>query len=421
MTGRRSASGAGVLGGLQVVELASFVAAPSAGMTMAQLGASVIRIDPPGGAPDRDRWPLAPSGASLYWANLNRGKRSVVLDVRRPEGQELVLALSASGGPGGGVLVDNLGGAAWLDHEPVRCARADMIHVRVLGRADGAASVDYTANAATGLPGLTGPEDTTGPVNHVLPAWDLITGLHAVVGVLGALRRRETTGRGADLTVSLDEVALTGVANLGWAADAELTGRDRGRHGNYVYGSFGTDFETADGHRVMVVALTGRQWHSLGTATGTTAVFDALGESLGLDLDRDEDRFAARDVIAAVLRPWFGDHTLAEVTRSLDRERVLWGPYRSMTEAVATYADDRPGQVLRHVDQPGVGPMLCGVFPVRGLPTVEPVPAPMLGEHTEEVLDDVLGLSAAEIGRLADDGVVGIPSHTRRRSDARIA
>lgn len=397
------------LGDLQVVEVASYVAAPMAGLTLAQLGARVIRIDPPGGAPDRERWPLAPGGASLYWAGLNRGKRSVVVDVRRPEGQELVLALAAAGGHRGGVLIDNQPRARWLDDAAVRRARSDMVHARVLGRPDGGPSVDYTANAAAGVPDLTGPSNRSRPVNHVLPAWDLITGLHTALAILGAIRRRDTTGRGSHMTVSLDEVALSSIATLGWAAHAELAGHDRERHGNYVYGSYGIDFETADQRRVMVVALTARQWRALTEATGTTRALDAVSDAMALDLTRDEARFAAREVITAVLRPWFASRQLDEIAARLDDARVLWGPYRTITEAVAHHGADGRDDLLQHVAQPEVGSMLTAGHPVRGLARRAAAPAPVLGGDTVPVLTDLLGLTEREVGRLVAAGVVGVP------------
>jgi 2-methylfumaryl-CoA isomerase len=392
---------------LRVVEVASFVAAPSATLTLGQLGAEVVRVDPPGGAADRTRWPVAPSGDSLYWSALNRGKRSVVVDVRRPEGRELVVDLVAAGGPRGGVLVDNLAGARWLDTAALRERRPDVVHARLLGRPDGRPSLDYTANAAVGVPAMTGPSGD-GPTNHVLPAWDLLTGQYLVVAVLAALLRRSATGEGSDLVVSLDDVAMTGVANLGWAAHADLTGTDRGRDGNHLHGAYGTDLGTADGRRVMVVALGERQWRRLCAATGTGPAFAALADGLDLDLGDDAARYGARELVTAVLRPWFAARTVAEVGERLDEHGVLWGPYRTTTEAVAReLAADRADPLLRHVHQHGVGPMVVAGFPVRGLGRDDDHDAaPRLGADTEPVLADVLGLSAAEIGRLLADGVV---------------
>ena len=140
------------LAGIRVVEIASFVAVPLAGMTLASLGAEVIRVDPIGGAADYHRWPVTDDGTSIYWAGLNRGKRSVAADLRNSEGQELVARLITERGPGGGILITNVVGREWHSPESLSAARPDLIHLEVLGRADGSTGVDYTVNAATGFP-----------------------------------------------------------------------------------------------------------------------------------------------------------------------------------------------------------------------------------------------------------------------------
>src|SRR5215510_7547073 len=110
----RRVTGAAPLAGLRILEISSFVAAPLGGMTLAQLGAEVIRIDPVDGAGDTRRWPLAPSGVSLYWTGLNKGKRSVALDFRSAEGRRIVADLVAASGPDGGIVLTNAVGRNWL-------------------------------------------------------------------------------------------------------------------------------------------------------------------------------------------------------------------------------------------------------------------------------------------------------------------
>ncbi|MGY2082780.1 CoA transferase [Blastococcus sp. SYSU DS0539] len=402
MTGMETTSGR-PLADLSVVEFSSFVAGPSAGMTLAQLGAQVVRIDPLGGGNDHHRWPVAPDGASIYWASLNKGKRSVTVDVRSEAGRELVTALATAGS---GVFLDNAVGQRWLSYEVLSARRPDLVHVRVQGHRDGRPAVDYTVNAEVGVPQMTGPESMEGPVNHVLPAWDLLTGATAAVGLLSAVHERSVTGRGAHLEIALADVALAGVANLGWLADAELSGRDRSRLGNHVYGSFGTDFATADGQRLMVVALTEKQWRALCRVTATEDVFRALERALDADLDSESERYRLRETIAAVLRPWFAARTLDELAGRLDASRVLWSPYRTVRQAAARFSSDED-PVVRHVDQPGIGPMLAAASPLRwpdgGLP---PQPAPRLGADTAEVLTTLLGLTDAELGRLDDQQVI---------------
>ncbi|MGB8506708.1 CoA transferase, partial [Mycobacterium sp.] len=171
------------LDGITVVEVSSFVAAPLCGLTLSQLGAEVIRVDPIGGAADFRRWPLADSGRSIYWTGLNKGKRSATIDLRSLEGQELVQRLIAESD---GIVVTNAAGLAWLSHERLSAMRSDVISVQLLGRGDGSTGVDNTVNAAIGFPYVTGPADYAGPINHVLPAWDVCCGLYAALAVTAA-------------------------------------------------------------------------------------------------------------------------------------------------------------------------------------------------------------------------------------------
>ncbi|WP_227012583.1 MULTISPECIES: CoA transferase [unclassified Pseudonocardia] len=397
------------LDGLRVVECASFVAGPTGGMTLAQLGASVIRIDPIGGGPDHGRWPAAGHGTgdSYYWASLNKGKRSVTVDMRSDEGRELVLALATAPGEDRGVLVDNVVGRRWMANDALTARRADLIHVRVQGYPDGRPAVDYTVNAEVGIPQITGSEEGAAPVNHVLPAWDLVTGLTVSTTVLAALHQRTRTGRGVYSEIALSDVALAGVANLGWLSEAEEHGHERPRHGNHVYGSFGVDFACSDGERVMVVALTPGQWNALVTVTGTEAVFSALEKALDADLADETERYRLRETIAAVLKPWFLARDSATVETELNHARVLWGRYQGMTHVAGEHrAGVHP--LLADLTLPGGASGITARSPIRwdgehGAPGN----APQLGRETDDVLAGELGLSEAEIGALHDRGVVG--------------
>src|SRR5438067_3735416 len=251
-----------LLADLRIVEFSAFVAAPLGGMTMAQLGAGVIRIDPLGGAIDYNRWPVTESGASLYWAGLNKAKRSVALALDKPEGRELARAIAATPGAGGGIVLTNLPPLPGLDYAGLKGAREDIILLRLTGNRDGSAAVDYTVNAASGFPLVTGHGGT--PVNHVLPAWDIAAGLYLATALLAAERHRARTGQGQEVVAALADVMLATVGNLGYIGDVQINGNARPAIGNDLYGSFGRDFVTADGRRVMIIALTPRQWRALG-------------------------------------------------------------------------------------------------------------------------------------------------------------
>ena len=384
-----SQEGAAPLAGLRILEISSFVAAPLGGMTLAQLGAEVIRIDPVGGAADVGRWPLAPSGASLYWAGLNKGKRSVTLDFRTERGRGQVADLVANSGPDGGIVLTNAG-YPWLSYETLAARRPDLIHLRIAGRHDGGAAVDYTVNAATGFPLATGPEGADGPVNHVLPAWDVACGLYAATGLLAAERHRRLTGRGRAITLPLGDVALAITGHLGFIAQAQLTGEGRPRIGNHLYGAFARDFRTGGGDRVMVVTLTARHFADLARVTGLTETFSGLERMLGADFGSDADRYEHREVIAALLGPWFARHTIGEISDALAGTSVLWERYRTFAELAAS-PDLADNSLVRLIDQPGIGPVLATGIPLAQPGVGEIAPAPVLGADTAAVLGELLG------------------------------
>ncbi len=403
----------GILDGLRVIEGSAYVAAPLGGMTLAQLGADVIRFDQIGGGLDRNRWPVTDDGASLFWAGLNKGKRSIQVDLRSDRGRELLTALISEPGEDAGILLTNFPARGWLAYERLREHRDDLIMATITGNHDGSSAVDYTVNPATGFPWATGPRNLGVPFNHLLPAWDAITGTLVAAGVLAAERHRRRTGEGQSVTVALSDVAFAMVGNLGKIAEAQLCRRERQKEGNYLYGAFGRDFLTADGRRVMVVALTPTQWEALVEATELHAAFQLVEEAMDVDLSKEGDRFAAREVLGAILKPWTITHTLEQIGEIFDRHGVCWGPYQTFMELV----DQDPrcsteNPMFEQVEQPGIGSYLIAgsplLFSEHG--RLPPSPAPTLGEHTDEILADLLSLSETEIGRLHDDRVVAGPT-----------
>src|ERR1700759_3223627 len=176
-----------LLKGLRVVEGSAFVAAPTCGLYLAPMGAEVIRFDAIGGGPDFRRWPLADNGSSLYWEGLNKGKKSVALNLSSPAGREIGQRLPTSAGDDAGLFVTNFPVDGFLSYETLSQLRRDLICVRVMGWADGSQGMDYTISAARGLPQMTGPADDSRPVNHVLAAWDLLTGAYCAFAMVSAL------------------------------------------------------------------------------------------------------------------------------------------------------------------------------------------------------------------------------------------
>lgn len=401
----------GPLSHLRIVEGSAFVAAPLAGLTLAQAGADVIRFDPPGGGLDYRRWPrAAATGRSLFWTGLNKGKRSLCVDIRRPEGREIVQALVGAPGDGGGLLLTNFAGMPWLSDAVLRARRADVIKLEITGNHDGSNAVDYTVNPAVGLPAMTGDGGRDAPTNHVLPAWDIACGLTAAFGLVSATVERARTGQGRSISIALSDVAFATIGHLGMIAEAAVDGVDRPPSGNDLYGAFGRDFPTADGERVMIVALTPKQWSGLVKVCGIAAAVRELEARLGADLGEEGARYLHRDAIAALVGPWVAARPLAEVGAAFDAAGVSWGPYQTVREALQRDPRASPANPLfTMLQQPGVGSVLAAGSPlaVAGEARIDARPAPTLGADNDAILGDVLGMASGAIGKLYDDGVLG--------------
>ena len=400
----------GILKGLRVIEGSAFIAAPSAGMTMAQMGAEVIRFDPIGGGLDYRRWPVTANGESIYWAGLNKGKKSIAVDIRNPRGRDLLTQLICKPGDNNGIFITNFPAAGWLSYETLKSRRNDLIMLNIKGNRDGSSEVDYTVNPATGFPNLTGPVGDMAPVNHVLPAWDIATGLAAVNGILAADRHRRLTGEGQFISLALTDVAFSTLGNLGFIGEAQINGTERTTTGNNLFGAFGRDFVTKDGRRVMIVAITGRQWSAL---VETAEISEGVAEieiRRGLDLRREGDRYLATDDIATLLEVWCGSQNFSELSETLSSGGVSWGPYQSIKQALENdWRCSIKNPVFEEVDQPGIGTHLTPGSPLDfgAAPRETVQPAPILGQHTDEILGEILGLSGSEIASLHDDGIVG--------------
>ena len=404
-----------LLKGLRVIEGSAFVAMPFCGMTLAQQGADVIRFDPLQGGLDARRWPLSSEGKSLYWVGLNKGKRSIAVDTRTPEGRELVTGLITQPGENNGLFFTNFPASGWLGYDALKAHREDLIMLNLFGNPDGSTAVDYTVNCAIGIPFATGPthgDAPVNPVNHVLPAWDALAGVTAAMALVGADRHRRITGEGQFIKLALSDVAIAMVGNLGYIAEAQVNHQDHYSFGNYLYGAYGRDFETKDHRYVYVVAITKRQWKALCEATGLSEKMALIEQLLDVDLNQEGERFKARDAISSVLQPWFQDRTLDEARAAFDNTSVCWGPYQTFLQLV----EDDPrcsteNPMFAELEQPGIGSFLVPGSPLNfsGLERREPRRAPVLGEHTDEVLADVLDLSDAQIGKLRDSKIVGGP------------
>ena len=281
--------------------------------------------------------------------------------------------------------------------------------VSIIGSHDGTTAVDYTVNCAIGYPNATGYPDDPRPVNNVVPAWDLMCGQMAALGLLAADRYRFQTGHGDLVTLALTDVALAAAGMLGSLAEAQINRTERLPIGNDLYGAYGTDFVTKDGRRVMVVAISSKQWKGLQEATDTSLKVGELASRLGVDFSDEGERFLAREQLTEIFSSWFKERTFVEVSRELDEHGVCWGPYQSFIELVDE--DERcsiDNPLFSDLEQPGVGKHLVPGSPLAFSQTQDrgAAVAPQLGEHTEQILAEDLGLTPAAIGSLIDRGVV---------------
>lgn len=394
-----------LLSGLSVIEASSFVASPTAGLYCAQFGAEVIRVDQVGGGPDFRRWPVTSENNSLYWENLNRAKKSVALDLGRPEGRELLQELVRATGQ----FITNFPAEGFLSHAKLAEGRADLVTVRVMGWADGAPALDYTVNNAVGYPMMTGPGPE--PVNHVLPAWDLLSGAYAAFALLAAIQRRSQTGEGSEVRIPLSDVAIGTVANLGGIAEVLYSGENRPRLGNAVYGLFGRDFVTRDGQRTMIVVVTHRQWANLLGALELGEAVAAIEAARGVSFAKDDGlRFAHRDALYPLFEQAIGARNHADLAAALDAAGIVHSAYRTMLDAAKDprLVADNPMFSAFDANPSGFTYPAAGAFGT--IPQQErqaPQPAPRNGQHSEEVLASRLKLSSGEIARLIDSGIVG--------------
>lgn len=392
-----------LLNNLSVIEASSFVASPSAGLYLAQMGAEVIRVDQIGGGPDFHRWPVTEDNNSLYWENLNRSKKSVALDLSSPQGRELLKELVRKTGQ----LVTNFPADGFLSHTKLSAGYPELVTVRVMGWADGSPALDYTVNNSVGYPMLTGAGAE--PVNHVLPAWDLLTGAYAAFAMLAAIRHREQCGKGSEVRIPLSDVAIGTVANLGGIAEVLFSGANRPRLGNAVYGLFGRDFVTADNVRTMIVVVTPRQWANLVVALKLESAVAALETRCGVSFASDDGcRFAHRDALFPMFEVAIASRGHADLATAFDAGGIVHSAYRTMQDAVNDPALVAKNPIFGSAPNPsGFDYPAAGSFAT--VPQMErqaPKSAPVNGSNTEEILAERLGLSSGQIAALIDAGTV---------------
>ena len=319
--------------------------------------------------------------------------------------------LVASNGDDGGILLTNFPVGGFLSYENMRALREDVIVARVMGQANGGPAVDYTVNCALGYPYMTGPAALGDePVNHVLPAWDLLAGAYTAFAILAAERHRRDTGKGSEVRVPLSDIGITTLANLGQIAEVLNTGENRKRHGNELYGAFGKDFVTQDGRRIIVMAISPRQWKGLVEVLDIRSEIANIETERGVSFDYDEGvRYQHSDKLYPLVAEKISHWTFDKLSVALDKVGGCWGEYQTVQDAAQSDVLVGNNPIFEMMKNPsgatyptsGAAATISGE--TRGAPRV----APVLGANTEEVLSTYLNLDQKELSSLSEAGIIG--------------
>lgn len=398
-----------ILKGMRIIEASAFIAAPMCGTTLAQLGAEVIRFDPILGGLDYSRWPITNNGDSIYWAEMNKGKKSIAINTKSDEGRELISELITLPGDQNGIFSTNLPATGWLSYKSLSKKRADLIQHEIIGNRDGRTALDYTVNAKVGFPLITGTKNNDEPVNHVLPAWDIATAYHAAVNILAADRHRLKTGKGQKIKLALSDVALSSISNLGFVGDVIINKSKRERIGNFLYGAFGKNFITKDNIHVMIVAITPKQWRQLLDSIQVVNPIEKLEKRMKLNFSIEGNRYIAREEIYQIMQKAIGAKSIDELEKIFNFYNVCWERYQTVEELVKKDKDIcSESQFFQKRTHPKIGtyPVCSGASDFGGIEKLPACVGPTLGQHTDEILADILGLSEAKIGKLHDQGIV---------------
>jgi crotonobetainyl-CoA:carnitine CoA-transferase CaiB-like acyl-CoA transferase len=405
----------GALSHLRVLDLSRVLAGPWASQVLADLGAEVIKVERPGTGDETRGWGPpwlrdrrgGETAESAYFSSANRGKRSITVDLTRPEGREIVRRLAGRSD----VLLENFKVGALARHglgyEDLAALNPGLVYCSITGFGQtgpyrNRPGYDFLIQAMGGLMSVTGEPDGApggGPMKVGVAITDLLTGMYAATAVLAALAHRDRSGRGQRIDLALLDVQVAALANqgAGFLASGRVPDRLGNAHPSIVpYQAFAT----ADGHAVLAV--------------GNDGQFERLCEVAGRpDLARDERfrtnaaRVQHRGELVAALAPLLASRPTAAWVAALEAAGVPCGPINDLAQV---FDDPQVRHRGMRVEAPhpiaGTVPMVGSPIRLSATPVSHEAPPPTLGQHTREVLVDVLGMDDAEVVALRQKGVI---------------
>ena len=394
-----------VLTGIRVLDFSRYAAGPSATMILADMGADVIRVEPPGGGEDRTLGPFAPNGESLpFGIIINRNKRGITLNLRSESGQSILKKLAAKAD----VVVENFSPGVkaemGMTYEGLKAINPRIIHVSVTAYGqngpyvnrlgfDPIAQAMCSAMSYSGFPGNP-------PVRFQASWVDNSTGIATALGTVLALYHRQATGEGQAVDMALLDTAISFVSNMGVAAEYKVNNFIRSQIGNGSFYAYGDCFQVKDGWVYMSV-IGDSLWRRLCRLLGRE---DWLkDERFSSDLNRFQNRQTISDVIA----PWVASKTVAETLDITEKNRIPCAPVSTVPQMVAN-PQVAAREMLVDVDFPGVGPVPHTGVAIKLSKTPGSIEhrAPLLGEHNEEIYCGLLGMKKNELTKLKAEGVI---------------
>lgn len=395
------------LDGVTVIDLGQVYQGPYATLLMAKAGANVIKVEPLVGEPIRHRVSVS-QGAAIPFAMLNANKRAITLNLKSPRGREILKDLVRTAdvllenyAPG---VMDKLGvGWSVLSEINPRLIYASGSGYGLSGPDRNNLAMDITVQAASGMMSVTGFPD--GPPVKCGPAVvDFLSGIHLYAGIMTALYERTFTNKGRLVEVAMQETVYPTLAsNLAFVYDKGIAPpRTGNRHGGLSAAPYNV-YPTSDGH-IAIIGINETHWTNLLEAIGRT---DLAGDPR---FSSREQRVRNLEETDRLISDWTSRHTRAEATRIFRKHKVPSAPVRDLVEVTNDPHMHERG-MLERIDHPQFGRIVVPNSPLRlhGVDPLPSVPSPRLGQHTHEILSDMLGLQADEIARLESEGVIGKP------------